>query len=357
MGVAIACTARFGRRAVDRSAETPPVTLLVPLHGVEFSLEANLRAFAQQDYPDYQLVLGVGDADDRALAFAERLMAAFPQVPIDIAIGRDPSSRNPKLANVLSMMRYAKHDVLVLADSDTLVDPAYVRTVTAPLCDPAVGAVTALFSGHPDDTFASRLGAMFMNEHFIPSALVERLSGPMRHCFGPTNAFRAETLRAIGGFEALAPHLADDFMLGNFIAARGLRVVISSYVVKTTISERSVPALWTHELRWHRTIRGVSPLGYAGMFVTYPIALALLAFVFATDRRRACALLALAFASRLVLQRVAARALSVTSGAVWMIAPRDIFGFALWAWGLGGSQVRWRGADLHIADGDVLAAR
>jgi len=357
VGVAIACTARFGRRTPDRSEATPPVTLLVPLHGEEFSLEANLRAFAEQDYPAYQLVLGVARDDDAALPVARRLAAALPHVPIDIAVGFDPTSRNPKLANVLSMMRYVRHEILVLADSDTLVDPGYLRAVTAPLCDPNVGAVTALFCGHADDTFASRLGAMFMNEHFIPSALVERLYGPLRHCFGPTNAFRAETLRAIGGFEALAPHLADDFMLGNTIAARGLRVVISSYVVKTTISEPSVPALWTHELRWHRTIRGVSPLGYAGMFVTYPIALALLGLVFGAHRPRALAVFGAAFAGRVVLARVAARVLGVAPAALWMTLPRDLFGFGLWAWGLAGSSVRWRGADLEIAEGDVLAPK
>jgi ceramide glucosyltransferase len=354
MAVAIVRTQRFGQRTPDTSAATPPVTLLVPLHGTEFSLEANLCAFAEQDYPALQLVLGVARADDAALPYARRLAAAYPDAAIDVAIGFDPRSRNPKLANVISMMRYAKHDVLVLADSDTLVDPAYIRTVTAPLRDPQVGAVTALFSGHPDATFASRLGAMFMNEQFIPAALVERLLGPLRHCFGPTNAFRAETLRAIGGFEALAPHLADDYMLGNCIAARGLRVVISSYVVKTTISERSVPALFTHELRWHRTIRGVKPLGYAGVFVTYPIALALLAALFGGDAKRGAFLVALALTSRVLLQRVAARALGVAPAAMWMTIPRDLFGFALWAWGLGGSSVRWRGADLAIGEGDML---
>jgi ceramide glucosyltransferase len=356
IAIAIACTARFGRRTPDRSDETPPVTLLVPLHGLEFSLERNLRAFAQQDYPQFQLVLGVARETDAALPVARALAAALPDVPIDIAIGEDRTSRNPKLANVISMMRFARHEILVLADSDTLVDPSYLRTVTAPLRDPAVGAVTALFSGYPDDTPASRLGAMFMNEHFIPSALVERLRGPMRHCFGPTNAFRAETLREIGGFEALAPHLADDYMLGNFIAARGKRIVISSYVVRTTISEPSIPALWTHELRWHRTIRGVSPLGYAGMFLTYPLSLSVLALTAATDTRRALAWVASAFAARVLLQRVAARALDVPPAPLGWIAPREFFGFGLWAWGLGGSAVRWRDNDLRIAEGDVLAA-
>jgi ceramide glucosyltransferase len=355
VAVAIACTARFARRTPDVATATPPVTLLVPLHGLEFSLEANLRAFIEQDYPAFQLVFGVAREDDAALPLARRIAADYPHAAIDIAVGFEPSARNPKLANVLSMMRFVRHERLVLADSDTLVDRAYLRTVTAPLEDAQIGAVTALFGGHPDDTFASRFGAMFMNEHFIPSALVERLLGPLRHCFGPTNAFRAETLRAIGGFTALAPHLADDFMLGNFIAARGSRVVISSYVVKTTISEPSVRALWTHELRWHRTIRGVSPAGYAGMFVTYPLTLAALALLVGRDARRGGVLVAAAFAGRVILQRVAARALDVRPAPLWMIFPRDLFGFGLWAWGLAGTSVRWRGSDLEIAEGDVLA--
>jgi ceramide glucosyltransferase len=356
IGVAIACTWRFGRRPAHRSETTPPVTLLVPLHGSEFSLEANLRAFVEQDYPAFQVVFGVARADDAALPVARAIASEHPGHDVAIAIGFDPTARNPKLANVLSMMRYVKHERLVLADSDTLVDPAYLRTVTAPLDDPDVGAVTALFCGHPDDTFASRLGAMFMNEHFIPAALVERLfEGPLRHCFGPTNAFRAETLRSIGGFAALAPHLADDFMLGNFIAKRGKRVLISSYVVRTTISEPSVAALWTHELRWHRTIRGVSPFGYAGLFITYPVTLALVALVVRRNRLRAAVVLGAAIASRVALARVAAHALGVAPAPVWMTVPRDLFGFALWAWGLGGSDVRWRGNALQIADGDVLA--
>jgi ceramide glucosyltransferase len=356
VAVASACTWRFGRRPMDRSDVTPPVTLLVPLHGTEFSLEANLRAFIEQDYPALQVVFGVARDDDAALPVARAIAAAHPDVDIAIAVGFDPAARNPKLANVLSMMRYVKHERLVLADSDTLVDPAYLRAVTAPLADPAVGAVTALFCGYPDDTFASRLGAMFMNEHFIPAALVERLfEGPLRHCFGPTNAFRAETLRAIGGFEALAPHLADDFMLGNLIAARGKRVLISSYVVRTTISEPSVSALWTHELRWHRTIRGVSPFGYAGLFITYPVTLALLALLARRDRARAALVVAAAIASRVALARVAARALRVAPAPVWMTVPRDLFGFALWARGLRGSDVRWRGNALQIVAGDVLA--
>ena len=182
---------------------------------------------------------------------------------------------------------------------------------------------TCLFAGVPTDSFSSKLGAMFMNEQFIPSVLVNRLFGPPRHCLGPTNALRASVLSAIGGFEALGPHLADDFMLGNYISAKGLRVVISPYVVRTIVSDSSLAVLWNHELRWHRTIRGVQPAGYAGMFLTYPVPLALLALVFAPQSKRVAALFA-ALAARIALQRVSARALGVSPAAAWLVLPRAI---------------------------------
>jgi ceramide glucosyltransferase len=354
---AIAASMHFGRRDRETSDARPPVTLLVPLRGAEPLLEENLRAFAEQDYPNLQVVLGVARADDPALPIAQRVAAALPDRRIDIDVGEVAGARNPKLANVLSMMRLVRNATLILADSDTRVDRDYVRAVTAPLAQPEIGAVTCLFAGVPDGTFAAQLGAMFMNEQFIPAALVDRLLGPLRHCFGPTNAFRAAVLESIGGFDALAPHLADDFMLGHLIAQRGLRVVISKYVIRTMVSDSTLRVLWDHELRWHRTIRGLQPLGYAGLFLTFPVPLALLAFALAPRRVPAGALLATAVLARIALQRVAAHALGVRPAALWMIPARDVFGLPVRARGLTGNNVRWRGAPLQMAEGDLLEER
>jgi ceramide glucosyltransferase len=334
----------------------PPVTLLVPLHGAECDLDENLRAFALQDYPACQLVLGVAREDDSALAIARRVAAELPDRNIEIDVGEVSDARNPKIANVLSMMRLVRHNVLILADSDTRVTPEYVRSVTAPLRDSNVGVVTCLFAGAPTGTFPSKLGAMFMTEQFIPSVLVNRLFGPSKHCLGPTNAMRSETLSAIGGFEALAPHLADDYMLGNYAAALGLRVVIPRYVIRTVVSDPNLTSLWNHELRWHRTIRGVQPAGYAGMFLTYPLPLALLTLILA-PQVATLALLGVAVLARLALQRIAARALGVPPASPWLVLPRDLFGISVWACGLAGRAVRWRDADLHIESGDLLGER
>jgi ceramide glucosyltransferase len=355
--IATVCIARFGREPQARYANPePPVSLLVPLHGEEFELEENLRSFAEQDYPEFQFVLGVARSDDPALAVAQRVAAALPDRNIEIDVGEATGARNPKIANVISMIRLVRHKVLILADSDTRVTPSYIRSVTAPLRDPHVGVVTAPFAGVPNDAPSSKLGAMFINEQFIPSVLVNRLLGMPQHCLGPTNAFRREVLDQIGGFEALAPHLADDYMLGNFASAAGFRVVISRYVIHTIVSDPTLAALWNHELRWHRTIRGVQPAGYAGMFLTYPLPLALLGFVLA-PRLESAILVAVAAAVRIALQRLSARALGVAPASVWLILPRDLFGIAMWAWGLAGRAVRWRDADLHIESGDVLTER
>jgi ceramide glucosyltransferase len=355
--IAIVCIARFGLEPeAQQSDPAPPVSLLVPLYGAEFDLEANLHAFAQQNYPEFQLVLGVARSDDSALVVARRVAAALPDRNIEIDIGEAAGARNPKIANVISMMRLVRHQVLILADSDTRVTPDYIGSVTAPLRDPGVGVVTCPFAGVPDRTLSSKLGAMFMNEQFIPSVLVNRLFGLPQHCLGPTNAFRSEVLSKIGGFEALAPHLADDYMLGNFVAAAGLRVVISRHVIRTIVSDSTLAVLWDHELRWHRTIRGVQPVGYAGMFLTYPLPLALIAFLLAPQWESAI-VVATAALARIALQRVSARALGIAPASPWLILPRDLFGFGIWASGLVGRAVRWRGAELHIESGDVLAER
>jgi ceramide glucosyltransferase len=357
--VALVCVVRFGARKSEpeQNAVLLPVSLLVPLHGAEPELADNLSAFAAQDYPEVQLIFGVARADDPALPIARAVAAAFPDRHIDINVGEVAGARNPKIANVLSLARLVRHPVLILADSDTRAEPSYVRSVAAQVLAPGVGVVTCPFAGVPDRTFASKLGAMFMNEQFVPSVLVNHLFGHPRHCLGPTNALRASVLASIGGFEALAPHLADDFMLGNLIAARGLRVALSRYVVRTIVTDANLATLWDHELRWHRTIRSVRPAGYVGMVLTYPLPLALLALLLAPKRRRATFWLLLAALTRVTLGRASSRALGVPPAAPWLALPRDLFGFAVWLRGLTGTAVRWRGADLRLESGDLLSER
>jgi ceramide glucosyltransferase len=214
--------------------------------------------------------------------------------------------------------------------------------------------VTALYAGVPDEGLASALGAMFITEQFAPSVLVALALEPLRYCFGATMALRRSVLQAIGGLEALGPHLADDHVLGQLVSERGFEVVLSRYVVRNIVTEPDLAALWRHELRWHRTIRSVRPLGYAFMFLTYPVPLAL-AFL-ALSRRRALpfATVLLALTLRVALQRAASAALGVPPAAPWLIPLRDAFGLAVWARAAGGRSVCWREQELTLGSSDLL---
>jgi ceramide glucosyltransferase len=355
---ALACVRAFARRPPDVTATGtgPAVTLLVPLFGDEPGLAENLRAFVDQDYSGgVQVVFGVHAANDAALPVATAVRDAFPAHEIAISVEAPPAVANPKVANLLAMLRFVRHDVLVLADSDMRVDAGYLRAVTAPLADARTGAVTTLYAGRSCGGVAADLGAAFVNEQFVPAALVASALGPLRHAYGATIALRRATLDALGGFAALGAHLADDHVLGARVAALGLRVVLARYVPRTLVAERTLGALWRHELRWHRTIRSVQPSGYAGLFLTYPVPLAFAAFALAPRARWTQALAVAAVVVRIAIARAASRAFGEAALPLRLVPLRDAFGLAVWACGLGGHRVEWRGAGLQLQGAGELA--
>src|ERR1700731_230221 len=256
VGTAVAAV-RFARLPLPTAAERPPVTVMKPLHGAEPALYENLRSFARQDYPVVQLVLGVGNANDSALPAARALIRNLPESDIALVIGVLVRGSNQKIANLENMLAAARHDILVLADSDMRVDRHYLAAVTAPLLDPGTGAVTCLYQGVATGGKWAELGALYINFGFLPSVLAAEALGINRGCFGATIALRRETLQRIG----------------EEVRAQGLAVVLSRYLVEARVSEPSLAALWLHELRWARTIRTIAPAGFAGSILTHAVAI------------------------------------------------------------------------------------
>ena len=203
IGAAVAVM-RFARRALPVALERPAVSVLKPLHGDEPGLYENLRSFAEQDYPALQIVLGVNDAQDGALPAARALIRDLPACDIALVVDARASGSNKKVANLENMFEAARHDVIVLADSDMRVDRHYLGAVTAPLHDPQTGVVTCLYKGVPTGGKWSEFGAMHINFGFLPSALVAESLGLGGGCFGATIALRRETLERIGGLRASA---------------------------------------------------------------------------------------------------------------------------------------------------------
>jgi ceramide glucosyltransferase len=346
---------RFTGRPIEAAGIDIPVTILKPLHGEDAQLYENLRSFCEQRHTAYQIVFGVRDMDDRAIPVVERLIAEFPDK--DLALVVDPTivGNNFKVSNLENMMALAKNDVFVIADSDMHVAPDYLGAVTAPLADPAVGLVTCLYRGRPVEGVWSRLGAMFVNNAFLPSAVIGEAMRPGNACFGATMALRRDTYDAIGGFASLRDQLADDYALGAAVRRIGRKIVLSRYLVDTVIAEPDLGALFRHELRWARTIRLLAPFLFAGSVLTHPVALALAAALLDGLSLPTLAILALVLACRLATVRLVDRALALPLTSLWLVPLRDLLSFGVFVASFLGNQVAWRNRTFRIAaDGRLV---
>jgi ceramide glucosyltransferase len=335
------------------------ISVLKPLHGDEPGLYENLRSFIEQDYLAVQVVLGVNDPEDGALPAAHAVIRDLPDR--DIALVVDPRSRgrNRKVANLENMLEAARHDVIVLADSDMRVDRHYLDVVTTPLRDPLTGLVTCLYKGVPNAGFWSELGAMHINFWFLPGALVAEVLGVGGGCFGATIALRRETLERIGGFARLRDELADDHRIGDEVRALGLAVALSSYIVEARVTEPTFAALWQHELRWARTERAVAPVGFAASVLSHSVAIAVLGAAATGFALTSSLFLVISCVLRWGSARVIAAALGLRPVRPWLLAVRDAVSFAVYAASFFGRRVAWRdevfrveASGRMIADGD-----
>jgi ceramide glucosyltransferase len=340
---ALVSVALYRRRRPIASTPAPPVTILKPLRGDDGQLYENLRSFCRQDYPTFEIVLGVRDPHDPAVPVVERLRREFPGLELRLVADRRTIGTNLKVSNLANLVGHAKHETLVVADSDMRVGSGYLRAVVAPLDDPGVGLVTCLYRGVAPGGLASRLGAMFINEWFLPAALVGTHLERLRHAFGATIACRRDTLHAIGGFEAIADRLADDYVLGWLVSGMGLRVVLVPYIVENVVTERSLWSLVTHELRWARTFRTLRPLAYFCSLLTYGFPLSAIWLAASGGGRPACVATVLHLGLRIVGRLGLYRALGHPRPAsgTWLVPFRDVLSFLVGVLSFLGRTVRW----------------
>jgi ceramide glucosyltransferase len=349
---------RLPRRPVTLAAP-PPVTMLKPLCGAEPGLYANLRSFCLQAYPDFQIVFGIADPHDPACDVARRLRAEFPALAIDVIVDPRVHGSNGKVSNLINMLPAARHDLLVMSDSDCTVGPDYLDRVTVPLQSASVGLVTCLYRGMPARSVWSRIGAMYINEWYVPQVLLAWLFGHQGYVSGQTIALRRSTLTRIGGFEALADHLAEDHRMGSLVRNLGLRIVLSPYLVLGDFHEDDLQAVTSHELRWMRTLRTLAPRSMRWIFVTFSLPMALVSLGVAASRppisTAAWVLFTLAVAARLAVHLVHRwhRDRSLLKD-LWLVPARDLLLCWVWWRSMFSSNVRWRGGEFVVnADGTM----
>jgi ceramide glucosyltransferase len=332
------------------------VTILKPLHFDEPGLSKALGTFLLQDYSaPVQVVFGVQDYADPAIETVRDLQRKFPQADIELVIDTALHGSNRKVSNLINMSARAKHDILIVSDSDISVRTDWLKRVSDELSADGVGAVSCLYAGRPAGNFWSTLSAMGSSYEFLPNVIAALSFGLDEPCFGSTIAIRRDTLEAVGGFQAFANHLADDYEMGRAVRAKGLKVAISDFTVDHTSAECDMAALYRHEVRWNRTTRVINRAGHTGSFITHAVPLGLFAAAVGDFSAVSLGILGTTVASRLVLKWCIERKFATYAGPFWALPVRDVLSFFVFAASFFGEDVHWRGMRFAVSPSGALS--
>jgi ceramide glucosyltransferase len=344
----------------NTSAELPPVSILKPLKGADPDMYEALRSHCVLDYPDYEVLFGISDANDPATPIVEKLIGEFPKRKIRLVRCEKELGANGKVSSLAQLVPVAAYEILLVNDSDIRVGPDYLRTVVTELQRPGTGLVTCLYRGVPAQTLGSRLEAFGISTDFVPGVLAARqIERAMHFGLGSTLAFRKYDLEAISGFEGIADYLADDYELGRRIAKKGRRVELSHIVVETHLPAYDLAGFFRHQVRWARTIRTARPAGYAGLLLTFTLPWAALTVALAPHTSWAWALIAAALVARLSSALVSGKFVLEDKQllpALWLLPMRDFLGVVVWIAGWAGNKIIWRELEFEVRKGKLKRA-
>ncbi len=336
----------------------PPVSILKPLKGTDPDIYESFRSHCLQDYPEYEIIFGVSDPDDPAVASVQRLQREFPERSIRLVISPNRLGANVKVSNLEQMLSAARYQHLLVNDSDIRVEPDYLRRIMAPLTDEPVGMVTCLYRGVPAATLGSRLESLGISTDFCAGVLVARqLEGELRFGLGSTLAFRRADLERIGGFKSIVDFLADDYELGRRIAGLGLQVMLSDVVVETHLPAYDLRGFLSHQLRWARGVRDSRAGGYIGLVSTYGLMWGLFALIIGRAAPWSWAVLGVTALLRLAVALAVGSAVLEDRrllGSLWLLPVRDLAAVLVWIASFAGHTVTWRGDRFELRKGRLI---
>jgi ceramide glucosyltransferase len=319
---------------------------------------ANFASFCQQEYPgDVQLLFAAASPDDPVIPVIRHLMGDFPGTDISLVINPAIHGPNYKVSNLINAFPQAKHGIIIVCDSDIRVTPDYLSSVTSHFIDPQVGLVTSLYRTSTVHGIATAVEATGFTSEMIPNVMVALQLEGLSFALGASMAVRREALTAIGGFEALADYLADDYQLGFKVHRAGWRIALDRCFVESMMKAENLASVMARQMRWARTMRVSRPGGYLASGVTLPFPAALLAAFIAPTLSTALAAIGLLYSARLAAATTFSRRY-VRDGLLptwlWLIPIRDMLAFFAWALSFMGNHVEWRGNRFRLRPGGKI---
>ena len=344
------------RHGTAQAHFTPPVSILRSLKGLDPHMYLAFRSHCLLDYGEYEVLFGASDADEPALELVKKLQEEFPLRQLRVVICPKALGLNGKVSNLAQMLPQARYEHIVINDSDIVVPRDYLRGVMAPLAQPGVGMVTALYRGIAGKTLGSRLEALGLGADFMGGVLVARELQGIRFALGGTIATTKAVLAAIGGLEPLAAYLSDDYELGARTAAVGYRVELADTVVETAVPDYNFRDFWTHQTRWARTVKACRPAEYFGLIVTFGLIWAVFAVLADPEAWWTWLVLAVTAITRLASAVVVGRVVLDDRQVLrdlWLVPLRDLMALAVWAVSFFGNNVEWRGVRFKLRKGKL----
>src|ERR1700685_1772757 len=345
--------ARRQLRSIPDDAHLPPVSVLKPVHGLEAQLEKNIESFFHQNYPNYEILFAADEPDDPALTVVREVCARYPHIRSRVLVTGAPWP-NPVVHSFHCLSQAAQHDILVTTDSDVEVSSNYLREIVPAMLDPKVGMLTCVYRGKNAAGFWSGLTAIGMSVEMTAGVLVANLLEGMKFGLGPTTVVRKDSLASIGGYGALKDYIAYDFAIGNLIAEKGYRVVLSAHIIDHIVNQKSLQRMWQNQLRWAQSTRYSRPKGHFGSGLIFAMPYGLLGF-FAAALLGSWKLGAL-FLGAAVLNRLAEAWLvgwtvvrdPKVLRAPWLYPLRDLIGFFVWFASYLNLRYTWRDSRFEL---------
>jgi ceramide glucosyltransferase len=384
LGMVLVGAQRFRREAVrqdarlrERPAFLPAISLFKPLHGDEVGLEANLRTFFEQDYLEHvaqaggatvehgvsrvEVLFCARNAADEGLEIARRVAAEYPAITARFVTSGEPWAANAKVCSLVEMAKAATHDLWVISDSDVRVTPDYLRRVVLPFEDERVGCATCLYRGVVlKGGLWSQLEAVGMTIEMSSGICADSLVEPVRFALGPTMVTRRARVDEVGGFESMAEYCADDFVLGNWIAKNGYKVVLSGHAIDHMVLQADFVDSMKHQVRWMKSTRFSRPKGHFGTSLTFGVPFGVMAWAGALLLGMPvlgwCALLGSVLGRSVqawVVGRYVVRERRIWAAMV-LFPVRDLIGPLIWALSYASNRIQWRGEVYELVDGGTM---
>ena len=363
-GMVIVAALRFGlrrRRELNASADfLPPLSVLKPLHGTEPGMERNLETFFEQRYPDFELLFCARQETDEGLQLARKVSERYPGVDAKFVTCGEPMPKfhNAKVYSLAKLDSIAKHDDYITSDADVRVQPDYLQRMVQNLKDPHVGLASCVYLGtaHEGAGLASKLDAVGKSVEMTSGVLVADMIEGTKFALGATMATRRRSFQAVGGFNELGQFYADDFVLGNRLAAQGTGVLLATHVIRLMVQDSPFWLSFRNQLRWMQSTRRSRPWGHLGTGLTFAMPFGLIGLLWGLASGHAA--LGLLWLGAMVLNRwlQAGAILIVMGDSGWwrgtFIYPlRDFLGWLLWLGSYGGDNFYYRGKVYKLKDG------